>query len=82
LYPSALLASGYTLENHKAVTPDGWVLNLYRIPHGKNRNSSPGKRPVIYMHHGISLSSASFALFNENESVAYILADAGGRVNS
>jgi hypothetical protein len=75
---TAMLASGYPLENHKAVTSDGWVLNLYRIPHGKNRNTSPGKRPVIYLHHGISLSSACFTLLNENESMAYILADAGG----
>jgi hypothetical protein len=78
IFPTATLASGYPLENHKVVTSDGWVLNLYRIPHGKNRNTSPGKRPVIYLHHGITLSSACFTLLNENESMAYILADAGG----
>jgi hypothetical protein len=53
------------------------VLNLYRIPHGKNRNTQPGKKPVIYLHHGITLSSACYTLLNENESMAYILADAG-----
>lgn len=72
-----MLAAGYPLETHKVQTYDGWVLNLYRIPHGKNRNTSPGKRPVIYLHHGITLSSACFTLLNENESMAYILADAG-----
>jgi len=29
------------------------------------------------LFHGLTLSSASFALFNPNESLAYILADAG-----
>jgi hypothetical protein len=65
------------LEEYKVLTKDGWVLNLYRIPYGKNRNNKPGKRPVIYLHHGITLSSACFTLFNEHESMAYILADAG-----
>lgn len=74
---TAQLASGYPLETYKVTTPDGWVLNLYRIPHGKNRNTKPGKKPVIYLHHGITLSSACFTLLNENESMAYILADAG-----
>lgn len=72
-----MLASGYPLETYKVTTPDGWVLSLYRIPHGKNRNTKPGKKPVIYLHHGITLSSACFTLLNENESMAYILADSG-----
>lgn len=72
-----MLAAGYPLEAYKVTTPDGWVLSLYRIPHGKNRTTQPGKKPVIYLHHGITLSSACFTLLNENESMAYILADAG-----
>jgi hypothetical protein len=75
-----MLAAGYPLENYKVNTPDGWVLNLFRIPHGKNRNNVPGKRPVIYLQHGFTLSSACFTLLNENESMAYILADAGAAV--
>jgi hypothetical protein len=58
--------------------PDGWVLNVFRIPRGKQRHSEPGKRPVVLLIHGFSLSSLSFALLNPNESMAYILADAGG----
>lgn len=72
-----MLAAGYPFETYKVNTPDGWVLSLYRIPYGKNRNKAPGKRPVIYLQHGFTLSSACFTLLNENESVAYILADAG-----
>jgi hypothetical protein len=72
-----MLASGYPLESYKVNTPDGWVLTLYRIPHGKKRHNTPGKRPVIYLHHGITLSSGCFTVLNEDESMAYILADAG-----
>jgi hypothetical protein len=26
---------GYPIEKHRVNTEDGWVLNMYRIPHGK-----------------------------------------------
>jgi hypothetical protein len=77
---TASLAAGYPLETYKVTTPDGWLLSLYRIPHGKNRHNVPGKRPVIYLQHGFTLSSICFTLLNENESMAYILADAGAAV--
>jgi hypothetical protein len=44
---------------------------------GKYRNNKPGPRPVVLLHHGITLSSACWTLLNANESTAYILADAG-----
>ncbi|WIA37407.1 hypothetical protein OEZ86_014332 [Tetradesmus obliquus] len=72
-----MVPEGYPIEKHRVNTEDGWVLNMYRIPHGKYRNSQPGPRPVVLLHHGITLSSACFALLNANESMAYILADAG-----
>lgn len=71
--PCAVLACTEQLS----CTADGWVLNLHRIPRGKQRHAEPGKRPVVLLVHGFSLSSVSFALFNPNESIAYILADAG-----
>jgi pimeloyl-ACP methyl ester carboxylesterase len=40
-------------------------------------NGPPKKKPAVLLHHGITLSSASFAVLNANESLAYVLADAG-----
>lgn len=71
------MPKNYPLEEHKVYTEDGWVLRMYRIPRGGIRHTKPGPRPVVLLFHGLTLSSASFALFNPNESVAYILADAG-----
>lgn len=48
---------------------------MYRIPYGKGQQ--PGPRPVVLLHHGITLSSACFTLLNTNESMAYVFADAG-----
>eukprot|EP00882_Tetradesmus_deserticola_P024099 GHRQ01026325.1.p1 GENE.GHRQ01026325.1~~GHRQ01026325.1.p1 ORF type:complete len:358 (+),score=63.04 GHRQ01026325.1:356-1429(+) len=72
-----MVPEGYPFEKHRVNTEDGWVLNMYRIPHGKYRNNKPGPRPVVLLHHGITLSSACWTLLNANESTAYILADAG-----
>lgn len=65
------------METHKVITKDGFILNMYRIPHGKYRNTRPGPRPVVLLQHGITLASNSFVLLNANESMAFILADAG-----
>jgi hypothetical protein len=51
-------------------------INLHAAA-GKYRNNKPGPRPLVLLHHGITLSSACFTLLNANESMAYILADAG-----
>lgn len=66
---------GYPLEKHSIDTVDGWRLNMYRIPYG--RGQGPGPRPVVLLHHGITLSSACFTLLDKNESMAYVFADAG-----
>jgi hypothetical protein len=77
-----MVAPGYPFENHKVITSDGWVLNMYRIPWGNQRHNQPGPRPVVLLHHGIVLNSACFTLFGANESMAYILADAGEKLKN
>lgn len=77
-----VLASGYPLEYHKVITIDSYILNMYRIPHGKYRHTDKGPKPVVLLQHGVTLSSNSFVLLNANESMAYILADAGGHHSS
>ncbi|KAF6263629.1 Alpha/Beta hydrolase protein [Scenedesmus sp. NREL 46B-D3] len=72
-----VIPAGYPFENHKVITRDGYILNMYRIPHGKHRNTEKGNKPVVLLQHGVTLSSNSFVLLNANESMAYILADAG-----
>jgi len=69
---------GYPLETYPVETVDGSVLRMYRIPYGKKNATRPSKdKPVVMLFHGVTLSSASFAVLDEESSMAFYLADAG-----
>ncbi|XP_053604379.1 gastric triacylglycerol lipase-like [Plodia interpunctella] len=65
---------GYPLEVHKPVTEDGYILNIHRIPHGRN-----GKRNniTVFLMHGILDSSDSWVIQGPERALCYILADEG-----
>ncbi|CAK1552488.1 unnamed protein product [Leptosia nina] len=68
---------GYPYEEHHAITQDGYILTLHRIPHGRDQNNTPGQRPAALVMHGITSSSADFVLMGPGTALAYILAEAG-----
>jgi len=45
--------AGYQAETHKVITPDGYILTLYRIV---------GSGPVVFMQHGLEDSSSAWVL--------------------
>lgn len=58
------------------ITPDGYMLMMHRIPHGRNEIVS-SKRPPVFLQHGLACSSADYLIAGTNEGLGYILADAG-----
>ena len=66
---------GYTIETHYVTTPDGYILTMFRIPHGKN-STTVGGYPVL-LQHGLLDSSYTWVNNMEDESLGYILADQG-----
>ncbi|GBF88601.1 lipase [Raphidocelis subcapitata] len=72
-----ILPHGYPLESYPVETKDGFVLRLYRIPHGVKNATQPGPRPVVMLNHGVTLASNSFAVLDPGSSMAFYLADAG-----
>jgi len=61
--------AGYQAETHKVVTPDGYILTLYRIV---------GSGPVVYMQHGLEDSSAAWVLAGPDHGApAFRLAEQG-----
>lgn len=69
---------GYPVESHTVITDDGYILKMHRIPSSPNQTHSAHevKQPVLLMH-GLLDSSATFVLMGPNQSLAYMLADAG-----
>lgn len=73
-------ARGYKCEKHHAVTRDGYILEMYRIPQGRlNATSSEGKRrhPALLQHGLLDSCVSWFVNADPEESLAFKLADAG-----
>ncbi|GMS81403.1 hypothetical protein PENTCL1PPCAC_3578, partial [Pristionchus entomophagus] len=70
---------GYPAEAHDVITADGYVLELQRIPRGKDDDqwSDSSPRPAILLMHGLHGSSLNWIMNLPEQSAAFIFADAG-----
>jgi pimeloyl-ACP methyl ester carboxylesterase len=64
-------ARGYQIESHEVTTADGYILTMFRIP-----SSLSASKPVI-LQHGLLDSSYTWINNYADQSLGYILADAG-----
>ena len=53
---------GYPVETHTITTEDCYILEMHRIPHGKDEKKSDVPKPVVYLQHGLLCSSADFVM--------------------
>ena len=61
---------GYTLETHKVITEDGYVLTMHRIPRERGGNPYDSmERPVVYIQHGLTSSSANWLVSGPNRAL-------------
>lgn len=80
--PKLISLNGYPVEKHRVETPDGYSLQMHRIPAGRRlarrtgEAKSKGKKAVLVVH-GLMGSSGDFVIMGPNRSLAYMLADAG-----
>nr|XP_033339533.1 gastric triacylglycerol lipase-like [Megalopta genalis] len=74
--PDLIRKHGYPMETHKVITEDGYILEIHRIPYGRN-NKTISRRPPILVQHGLAGSSADWILLGPSNSLGYLLADAG-----
>nr|XP_056705583.1 lysosomal acid lipase/cholesteryl ester hydrolase-like [Euleptes europaea] len=67
---------GYPSEDYEILTEDGYYLTIYRIPFGK-KNQTRDPKPVVLLQHGLFTEASSWIANMANNSLGFILADAG-----
>ncbi|CAH2039630.1 unnamed protein product, partial [Iphiclides podalirius] len=76
--PGLIRKYKYPLEVHNVTTPDGYILQMHRIPHGRHSNNRPDpKKPVVFLMHGLLCSSADWVVMGPGSGFGYILAEEG-----
>ncbi|XP_041978334.1 lipase 3-like [Aricia agestis] len=72
--PAIITSHGYTCETH-TVMSQGYLINVHRIPRGKDGGKTSHK--TVLLQHGLFASSADWILNGPEKGLAYVLADAG-----
>lgn len=58
-----ILKQGYPEETHSVITDDGYIMDMHRIPYGKQSPPVQGVvRPAVYLQHGLLCSSADWVM--------------------
>ncbi|EDV27058.1 uncharacterized protein TRIADDRAFT_54597 [Trichoplax adhaerens] len=73
-----ITSKGYPVENHFVKTEDGFILNIQRIPQGREKPIDVNydkRKPVVFLMHCLLCSSADWVINLSNESLGFILAD-------
>ncbi|OWK08061.1 LIPF, partial [Cervus elaphus hippelaphus] len=77
---------GYPSEKYEVITADGYILQLNRIPHGKNDANHLDRigtfslllfSPVVYLQYGLFITGSVWISNLPNHSPGFLLADAG-----
>lgn len=72
-----ITAHGYPVETYKVNTEDGYILDLFRIPHGVQKNQDDTPRPAVLLMHGFLSCCEDFVAGGPSEGLAFYLADKG-----
>lgn len=67
---------GYPCEVHNVITEDKYIVEMHRVPYGRN-NLTTKHKGVVFLQHGLLSSSAEWVLMSPGKGLAYLLADSG-----
>ncbi|RMZ96707.1 lysosomal acid lipase cholesteryl ester hydrolase-like [Brachionus plicatilis] len=75
---SGLIRSkGYVAEEHNVHTDDGYILTIHRIPHSRHEKKYSVGKPVVFLQHGLLDASSTWVVNFPEQSLGFLLADAG-----
>ncbi|CAN7940269.1 unnamed protein product, partial [Ixodes hexagonus] len=66
---------GYPFERHEAVTEDGYIIEMHRIPRGRRPCPEPCRRDPVFLMTGLLADSASYVMDSPSQSLGFVLAD-------
>nr|XP_056705244.1 lipase member M-like [Euleptes europaea] len=67
----------YPNEEYEVLTDDGYYLPINRIPYGRENSDNTGRKPAVLVLPGIMTNGASWVASMPNNSLGFVLADAG-----
>ncbi|EDV49332.2 lipase 3 [Drosophila erecta] len=70
-----IASHNYPVETHTAVTRDGYIVSIFRIPSSKLCGQS-GPKPVVLLTHGMTGSADTWLLTGPRDGLPFLLADA------
>lgn len=68
---------GYPCEEHDVVTKDGYIISITRIPYSRNDKRKIAQKKVIFLQHGLLDASSTWVINFPEQSLGFILSDAG-----
>ena len=77
--------NGYPAEEYTVETEDGYLIYIQRIPGGRDevnqdtcdQDSCPDPKPVVFLQHGMLCASSNWVANFPNQSLGFLMADAG-----
>ncbi|XP_073278379.1 triacylglycerol lipase 2 isoform X1 [Primulina huaijiensis] len=78
LCAAAINSLGYKCQEFEAITDDGYILSVQRIPEGRAGGRGGGSdRPPVLLQHGVIVDGMSWLLNSPDEALPLILVDNG-----
>ncbi|RNA38290.1 lysosomal acid lipase cholesteryl ester hydrolase-like [Brachionus plicatilis] len=70
-------SKGYPCEEHDVLTKDGYILSINRIPYSPNEVKKFSQKKIVLLQHGLLDASSAWVINFPEQSLGFILSDAG-----